>query len=70
MADYAGASSAIIDAIRIKAALLQDGGYQPQVAAPLLLQLAEAYAAVREASVGEEPAVRNLPPRVGVTPTP
>lgn len=48
MADYAGASSAIIDAVEKKAKDLQGDSWAAAVAAPLLLQLAQALAAVRE----------------------
>jgi hypothetical protein len=50
MADYASAANAIIAAIEIKANQIQSPDSLPAFAAPLLLQLAQAYAAVREAS--------------------
>ena len=47
MADYAGASKALLEAITKHATTL--GGISAQTAAPSLLQLAQAYAAVRGA---------------------
>jgi hypothetical protein len=50
MADYDKAADALIEAIATKASDLQGAGWQSSTAAPLLLQLAQAYAAVREVS--------------------
>jgi hypothetical protein len=50
MADYDKAADAIIEAIAVKAADLQGSNWGSNQAAPLLLNLAQAYAAVREVS--------------------
>ncbi len=50
MADYNAANKALIDAIEMKAKELHAPDWPPHTSAPILLQLAQAYAAVREAS--------------------
>ena len=47
MADYASAETALLAAIDRKAQVLLQDNWEPQAAALLLLQLAQAYAPIR-----------------------